>query len=95
MLLEHFVFKGGFKGYRAEFYDHPNELPVGIAAVFSFCCGVAGFVLGMSQTWYVGVLAEHAGASPYGGDIGFELAAGFSGLAYLCTRTLEKRYFKR
>jgi NCS1 nucleoside transporter family len=41
-LTDHFVFRKGMKGYIPENYDHPEKLPPGIAAVFSFCCGIAG-----------------------------------------------------
>lgn len=94
-LTDHFVFKKGFKGYQPELYDHPSELPPGIAAVGAFCVGIVGMVMGMSQTWYVGPIALHAGAFPYGGDVGFELGAAFSCVAYLLFRTIELKYFKR
>jgi hypothetical protein len=34
-------------------------------------------------------------ANPFGGDIGFELAAGFSGIVFPPLRYLEKRYLGR
>jgi purine-cytosine permease-like protein len=55
---------------------------------------VAGFVLGMSQTWYIGVLAKKI-EPLFGGDIGFELAAGFSGIVYPIARYFEKKHFGR
>lgn len=69
-ITDHFVFKRGFGGYNPEYYDHPDKLPPGIAAIFAFCCGVAGMVTGMSQTWFVGPIALTAGKAPYGGDVG-------------------------
>ncbi|KAK4554130.1 Purine-cytosine permease fcy21 [Recurvomyces mirabilis] len=92
-LTEHFVFKRGFKGYRPEFYDVPGMLPVGIAAIFAFCCGVIGMVAGMSQVWWVGWIALKAGEAPYGGDVGWELGAAFSMVAYLIARPIEKKFF--
>lgn len=47
----------------------------------------------MNQTWYMGVLAQKIG--DYGGDIGFELAAGFTFIGYMIARPLEKKHFGR
>jgi len=55
---------------------------------------VAGFVLGMAQPWYVGVLAKKI-EPVFGGDIGFELAAAFSGTVYPVARYVEKKKFGR
>jgi NCS1 nucleoside transporter family len=94
-LAEHFVFRRGIKGYNPDHYDQPDRLPPGIAAVFSFCCGVAGMVTGMSQVWFVGPIALHAGEAPFGGDVGFELGFAFAFAAYCITRPLELRLFGR
>ncbi|KAL9091087.1 MAG: hypothetical protein Q9165_005014 [Trypethelium subeluteriae] len=94
-LTEHFVFKRGFSGYIPAHYDQPSKLPPSIAAITAFCCGVAGMVVGMSQVWWVGPIAQHAGAPPYGGDVGFELGFAFASVSYLGLRTLELRYFGR
>ena len=94
-LTDHFVFKRGMGGYRPENYDNPDKLPPGIAAVLAFCCGVAGMVLGMSQVWYVGAIAIHAGEVPYGGDVGFELGFAFAATGYLILRPIELKYFGR
>lgn len=91
-VLDHFVFKRGFGGYRAENYDKPELLPVGIAASIAFCCGVAGVVVGMSQSWWTGPIAKLAGG---GGDIGFELGFGFSSFSYCVLRPIELRYMGR
>lgn len=92
---EHFVFRRGMQGYNPADYDQPKRLPPGLAAVFSFCCGVAGMVTGMSQVWFVGPIALHAGKAPFGGDVGFELGFAFAFTAYCITRPLEKRVFGR
>lgn len=55
---------------------------------------MAGFVLGMAQPWYVGVLAKKI-EPVFGGDIGFELAAAFSGIVYPVARYVEKKKFGR
>jgi len=94
-LTDHFVFKRGFGGYNAEWYDHREKLPPSIAAVGAFCVGVAGMVLGMSQVWFVGPIALHAGEAPFGGDIGFELAFAFAAASYFVLRTVELRFFHR
>ncbi|KAJ5614187.1 hypothetical protein N7528_007841 [Penicillium herquei] len=92
-VADHFVFKRGFRGYHPELYDKPDKLPHGIAATIAFCFGIAGMITGMSQTWWVGPIARHAGAAPYGGDVGFELGFAFSFTIYCALRPLELRYF--
>ena len=93
-LTEHFLFKRGFSGYRADFYDHPKELPPGLAAIGAFLFGVLGFVMGLDQPeWFVGPIAKLIG--PYGGDCGFELGFAFAAVTYIPFRFLEKRYFGR
>lgn len=94
-IADHFVFKRGFGGYRPEIYDQPDKLPLGIAASIAFCFGVAGMVTGMSQTWFVGPIAKHAGELPFGGDVGFECGFAFSFVVYCALRPLELHYFRR
>ncbi|KAF7588813.1 purine-cytosine permease [Aspergillus hancockii] len=94
-LTDHFVFKRGFGGYRIEIYNTPNRLPPGIAALAAFCFGIAGMVTGMSQTWWIGPIAKHAGALPSGGDVGFELAFAFASVSYIPLRWVELRIFGR
>lgn len=55
---------------------------------------VAGFVLGMAQPWYIGVLAGKI-EPMFGGDIGFELSAAFSGVVYPVARYIEMKKFGR
>lgn len=47
----------------------------------------------MAEVWYVGPIAKKIGM--FGGDLGFELAAGFAGLVYPPLRWLEIRYTGR
>lgn len=94
-LTDHFVFKRGFSGYHPEYYDQPDKLPPGIAAVMAFGCGIAGMVTGMSQQWYVGPIAIHAGATPFGGDVGFELGFAFAAVGYFILRNVELKVFGR
>ena len=93
-LSEHFIWnKGRFSAYDYENFHDKTVYPVGYAGVFGFCCGVAGVVLGMNQVWYAGVLAKKIG--DYGGDIGFELGAGFSFVGFNTVRYFEKKYVGR
>jgi NCS1 nucleoside transporter family len=89
-LTEHFVFRRGIKGYRPEDYNTPERLPVGFAALGAFGFGVAGCVLGMTQEWWTGPIGALAG-----GDLGFELAFGLSGVSYAMLRVIERKRFKR
>lgn len=92
---EHLLYRRSFDAYDPETYDQPSRLPPSIAAVFAFCCGVAGMVTGMSQTWFVGPIALHAGEAPFGGDVGFELGFAFAFVSYAAARYLERRVFGR
>ncbi|KAI1632511.1 purine-cytosine permease [Biscogniauxia mediterranea] len=89
-LTEHFVFRRGIGGYVPDDYQTPSKLPPGFAAITAFLCGVAGAVLGMSQEWFSGPIGKLAG-----GDIGFELAFGFTAVSYTVLRAVEKSYCKR
>lgn len=90
-LTEHIIFRRGVKGYDIDAWDDKERLPPGIAAVLAFGCGIAGMVLGMSQTWWVGPIAKHTN----GGDLGFEMGFLFAAVSYLVMRTIEKRHFGR
>jgi len=94
-LCDHFVFKRGMRNYKPENYDSPEKLPPGIAAVLAFGFGVAGMVTGMSQQWYTGPIALHAGKGPSGGDVGFEQGFAYAFVAYALLRPVELRYFGR
>ncbi|KAK9238300.1 permease for cytosine/purines, uracil, thiamine, allantoin-domain-containing protein [Lipomyces kononenkoae] len=89
-LPEHFWFKGGLRGYNIEDIAHPDRLPPGYATLFSFCCGVAGIVVGMYQVWWTGPIARMIP-----GDLGFELTFAFTFVAYMVTRPIELKYFGR
>lgn len=81
VLEEHYIFRrGSFKfGYDLDAYNTLSKLPRGYAAIAALCCGIAGAVLGMSQRWYIGVIAAKIGTG-FGADIGFELSASFAGV---------------
>ncbi|KAJ5105551.1 hypothetical protein NUU61_002898 [Penicillium alfredii] len=94
-VADHFVFKRGFGGYCPELYDQRGKLPMGLAASVAFCFGVAGMVTGMSQSWWVGPIAQHAGELPFGGDVGFELGFSFAAVSYCILRPIEIRMVGR
>lgn len=93
-LPEHFLFRRGFTGYAPETYDQPAKLPPSFAALFAFCCGIAGAVCGMAQVWWIGPIGGMIGGD-YGGDVGFELAFGFAFVSYCVARYFEKKHFGR
>ena len=92
-LPEHFIFRRGFKGYNIEDWNNNSKLPIGIAGCIALVVGAFGVALGMSQTYWVGEIARHIGE--YGGDIGFELGAGWAFVVYVILRPLEIKYFGR
>lgn len=94
-IADHFFFKRGYSGYDITIYDKPSKLPIGIAATIAFCFGIAGMITGMSQSWWVGPIAQHAGALPTGGDVGFELGLAFTFVSYCLIRPLELKYVGR
>ncbi|KAJ6508498.1 permease for cytosine/purines, uracil, thiamine, allantoin-domain-containing protein [Mycena sanguinolenta] len=97
VIEEHFIFRrpgGRLGGYNLDDWDTPSRLPLGIAGILAGCFGVAGAVVGMAEVWYIGPIGVKAGAD-FGADLGFELAAAFSGITYPIFRWLEIRYIGR
>lgn len=93
-LSEHFIWrKGNFATYDYENFHDKKSYPIGFGGVAGFCFGVVGVVLGMNQVWYAGVIGRKIG--DFGGDIGFELAVGFSFVAFNVVRYFEKKYVGR
>ncbi|KAI1843480.1 hypothetical protein JX265_001828 [Neoarthrinium moseri] len=72
-------------------WEDRDRLPVGLAALVSWLVGWAGALLGMSQVWYQGALAQMIGDS--GGDIGAWVAIAFAGITYPPLRYAELRIF--
>lgn len=94
-LTEHFLFRVWTRyGYDVEEYDVPGRLPPGMAAVSAFGVGVVGAVLGMAQVWFTGPVGALCGGE-LGGDIGFEMAFGFSAVTYAVFRPVERAYYQR
>ncbi|KAI5952877.1 FCY21 [Candida jiufengensis] len=93
MLSSHLIWhKGNFRDYPYERYNDKSAYPLGLAGTFGFCCGVAGVVIGMNQTWYAGVLARQIGE--FGGDIAPELGFAFAFIGFNLSRVIEKRYIR-
>ncbi|CDF88063.1 BN860_01442g1_1 [Zygosaccharomyces bailii CLIB 213] len=92
-LSEHFIYRRGFKGYNIWDWDKWDHLPIGIAGCCALFCGAVGVAVGMDQTYWQGEIARKIGE--YGGDIGFELGAGFAFIVYNLLRPLELKYFGR
>ncbi|KAK4937283.1 hypothetical protein LTR10_022040 [Elasticomyces elasticus] len=80
-------------GYDFDSYITPHKLPWGAAAVMSFLLGIVGAVLGMNQTWYVGVVARQIGSM--GGELGVFFVFIFAGCSYPVLRYLERRFSGR
>ncbi|KAH8680614.1 permease for cytosine/purines, uracil, thiamine, allantoin-domain-containing protein [Xylariales sp. PMI_506] len=102
VFTEHYLFrKGNFDNYQLESWNDPKNMPIGFAGGLAFALGIVGCklfchprhntVLGMSTTWYVGVVADKIA----GGDIGNELALVFSAVTFIPTRYLELKYVGR
>ncbi|KUI74150.1 Purine-cytosine permease fcyB [Cytospora mali] len=96
LFVEHYMYRGGyrgFQGYDLEAWNDPKLLPFGWAGGFAFGAGVAGAVVGMSETFYVGVLAKRIG--DVSGDIGNELSLVFTLVAYIPARWAEIKFTGR
>ncbi|KAJ1564614.1 hypothetical protein HK096_007103 [Nowakowskiella sp. JEL0078] len=80
--------------YDVSAWDKKDELPVGWAGTLSLFIGFAGAILGMDQYYFAGPLAI-AISPPFGGDIGFILAAGFTAISFGILRIFEKKIHGR
>jgi purine-cytosine permease-like protein len=88
LFTEHYWFRdgwNGFQNYDLEAWNTPSKMPVGIAGFFAFAAGIAGAVVGMSETWWVGPIAKKLA----GGDVANELALVFTLVTYVPVRYLE------
>ncbi|KAF9461710.1 cytosine-purine permease [Collybia nuda] len=85
ILTEHFVFRRHkFSNYHTEDWDNAKLLPTGFAAVFAFFGAFGIIVPSMSQTWYIGPIAN-AGTGDIGIITGFIVAIGL----YILLRGIE------
>ncbi|CCK72762.1 cytosine permease KNAG_0L01420 [Huiozyma naganishii CBS 8797] len=92
-ITEHFAFRKGFEGYNVADWNRWDKLPLGIAGTSALIVGAFGVALGMDQTYWVGEIARRIGK--FGGDIGFELGAGWAFLVFILLRPLEIKKFGR
>lgn len=96
LFTEHYWFRNGWHGYQnydLEAWNTASKMPIGIAGFFAFAAGIAGAVVGMDETWWVGPIARKIG--DYGGDVGNELALVFTLVTYVPVRYLELKYVGR
>lgn len=90
---EHCFYRRGFKGYNISDWNRWDKLPLGYAGCAALFIGAFGVAFGMSQTYWNGQIGRQIGK--FGGDIGFELGAGFAFITYNICRPLEKKYTGR
>ena len=94
LFMEHVFFrKRDFANYDLDGWNDPARLPLGIAAAVAFCLGVVAWVMGMSETWYIGPLAKTIG--DYGGDVANEFCFVVTIVTYPPARWAELKYFGR
>ena len=90
LFTEHFCFRqGNYDNYELRIWNDRRHLHLGIAAFFAFAMGVAGWILGMAETWYTGRIAAMIGSE--GGDVGNQLSFLFTLVSYPPARWLEYR----
>jgi NCS1 nucleoside transporter family len=93
LFTEHYLFrKGDYARYDLDAWNTLRYMPIGFAGIFAFGMGVAGWILGMSETWYTGVIARLIGE---GGDIGNELSFLFTIVSFAPARWLEYKIVGR
>ncbi|KAI0392635.1 permease for cytosine/purines, uracil, thiamine, allantoin-domain-containing protein [Xylariaceae sp. FL0594] len=94
IFVEHFAFrKGSFANYDLDAWNDPSRLPIGLGALAAFLVGVAAWVVGMVETWYVGPLGRLIGDT--GGDVANEFTLVATLLTYLPARYIELKVFGR
>lgn len=89
-LQEHLIFRRN-KGFDWARWEDRSYLPIGYAALASFLLGWMGAILGMSQVWYVGPLADLASLA----DVGMWVGCGFALVTFPPLRQLELKYVGR
>ncbi|CAF3957990.1 unnamed protein product [Adineta steineri] len=95
---EHFIFRRcSYRNYDFNIWNNRKVLPISIAAILSGLIGIIGIILGMSQTWYQGLIPKaiavnHNGHSP---DLGFVCGFLFTAITFPIFRFLELHFIKR
>lgn len=79
-----------YNEYQWEEWNTKSHFPIMWSAIISFCCGIAGAVIGMDQTYWVGPIAKLVGRD--GADMGLFLSSGFTFLTFVPLRWLEIYY---
>lgn len=92
-LSEHFIYRRSYSAYVVEDWNDWSKLPLGYAGCAALIAGAFGVALGMDQTYWAGEIGRLIG--DYGGDIGFELGAGFAFVIYNVCRPFELKYCGR
>ncbi|KAG0154930.1 hypothetical protein PDIDSM_503 [Penicillium digitatum] len=79
------------RGYDWSQWNCRDKLPWGVAAGVSFLIGWAGAIVGMSQAYYIGPIAQMAAEA----DLGLWLGAGFTAMVFPPLRALELKFIGR
>ncbi|KAK1778200.1 permease for cytosine/purines, uracil, thiamine, allantoin-domain-containing protein [Copromyces sp. CBS 386.78] len=104
MVVEHYLFRNGWRrccaDYDLEAWDTREKMPVGIGGGLGFAAGIVGGLLGMSSTWYTGVVARLIGGGggedgKRYGDVGFEMAFLCAVVVFVPARWVERRVTRR
>ncbi|KAJ5793978.1 hypothetical protein N7457_000577 [Penicillium paradoxum] len=90
VLEENFIIRRN-KRYDWSHWNCRDKLPLGIAAGVSFLIGWAGAIVGMSQAYYIGPIAQVAGDA----DLGLWLGAGFTAVCFPPLRAMEIKFIGR
>lgn len=77
--------------YNWTIWNDYDRLTNGYAAILASLCGVAGAIVGMNQTYYVGPIGRKIGND--GGDLGMWLAMAFAGVSYPTLRYIELKVY--
>jgi purine-cytosine permease-like protein len=97
LFIEHYWFRNGWsagvRNYDLEAWNTASKMPVGIAGLTAFAAGVAGAVVGMDESWWIGPVAKMLGDE--GGDVGNELSFVFTLVTFVPVRYLELKYVGR
>ncbi|KAI9047589.1 hypothetical protein LZ554_008302 [Drepanopeziza brunnea f. sp. 'monogermtubi'] len=92
-LEEEFVFRRRGPGFIWSDWSRQEKLPIGIAALVSFCVGWVGSVLCMAQFYFIGPIAVLVGE--YGADMGNYVGFAWAIMVYPPLRYWELKMFGR
>ncbi|EKD18484.1 uncharacterized protein L3040_007493 [Drepanopeziza brunnea f. sp. 'multigermtubi'] len=92
-LEEEFIFRRRGPGFIWSDWSRQEKLPIGIAALVSFCVGWVGSVLCMAQFYFIGPIAALVGE--YGADMGNYVGFAWAIMVYPPLRYWELKMFGR